>query len=75
VFAVGDDDQTIYGYGGATPDYLVDFDRYFPGATHHALEVNYRCPPEVVEAAVTLLGHNRRRVDKTIISAAAAVAP
>jgi hypothetical protein len=75
VFAVGDDDQTIYGYGGATPDYLVDFDRYFPGATHHALEVNYRCPPEVVEAAVTLLGHNRRRVDKRIVSAAAAVAP
>ena len=68
VFAVGDDDQTIYGYAGASPDYLVDFDRWFPGAAHPALEVNYRCPPEVVEAAVTLLGHNRRRVDKTIRS-------
>ncbi|MEX2504439.1 MAG: ATP-dependent helicase [Egicoccus sp.] len=66
VFAVGDDDQTIYSYAGATPDYLVDFDRWFPGAAHHALEVNYRCPPDVVEAAVSLLGHNRHRVPKTI---------
>jgi DNA helicase II / ATP-dependent DNA helicase PcrA len=66
VFAVGDDDQTIYSYAGASPTYLVDFDRWFPGAHHHALEVNYRCPPGVVDAAVALLSHNRVRVDKTI---------
>jgi DNA helicase II / ATP-dependent DNA helicase PcrA len=66
VFAVGDDDQTIYSYAGASPRYLVDFDRWFPGAHHHALEVNYRCPPPVVDAAVSLLSHNRVRVDKTI---------
>jgi hypothetical protein len=68
VFAVGDDDQTIYSYAGATPEHLVDLDRWFPGAEDHPLEVNYRCPPEVVDAAVTLLGHNRRRVVKTIRS-------
>lgn len=73
VFAVGDDDQTIYSYAGATPDYLVDFDRWFPGAEHHALEVNYRCPPAAVDAAVTLLGHNRVRVDKAIRSGQAAI--
>jgi DNA helicase II / ATP-dependent DNA helicase PcrA len=72
VFAVGDDDQTIYSYAGATPQYLVDFDRWFPGAEHHALEVNYRCPPAAVDAAVTLLGHNRVRVDKAIHSGQAA---
>src|SRR5205807_841504 len=44
VFGVGDDDQTIYGYAGATPRWLVDFDTWFPGAAMHALEVNYRCP-------------------------------
>jgi len=66
VFAVGDDDQTIYGYAGADPRYLVDFDRWFPGAAHHALEVNHRAPPAVVAAAATLLGHNRVRVAKTI---------
>jgi DNA helicase-2/ATP-dependent DNA helicase PcrA len=31
VFAVGDDDQTIYGYAGATPRWLVDFGTWFPG--------------------------------------------
>src|SRR5664280_1449813 len=31
-FAVGDDDQVIYGYSGATPEFLIDFPRYFPGA-------------------------------------------
>jgi DNA helicase II / ATP-dependent DNA helicase PcrA len=66
VFAVGDDDQTIYSYAGATPRYLVDFDRWFPGAADHPLEVNYRCPPAVVDSAVSLLSHNRTRVPKTI---------
>ena len=66
VFGVGDDDQTIYGYSGASPDWLIEFDRYFPGATHHALEVNYRCPEAVVTAASNLLSHNRRRVAKEI---------
>jgi len=68
VFAVGDDDQTIYSYAGATPEHLTAFDRWFPGATHHALEVNYRCPPAVVDGAVRLLEHNRARVPKTIRS-------
>jgi DNA helicase-2/ATP-dependent DNA helicase PcrA len=66
VFGVGDDDQVIYGYAGADPLYLIEFDRLFPGAGHHALEVNYRCPRPVVEAASLLLGYNRRRIDKTI---------
>jgi DNA helicase-2/ATP-dependent DNA helicase PcrA len=66
VFGVGDDDQTIYGYAGADPGYLVDFTTYFPGATAHALEVNYRCPTAVVTAATDLLRHNRVRVAKTV---------
>ena len=51
VFGVGDDDQTIYGYAGATPRWLVDFGTWFPGATMHPLQVNYRCPAPVVAAA------------------------
>jgi DNA helicase-2/ATP-dependent DNA helicase PcrA len=66
VFGVGDDDQVIYGYAGADPEYLIDFDALFPGAGHHALAVNYRCPPDVVEAAATLLGYNTRRIAKDI---------
>lgn len=66
VFGVGDDDQTIYGYAGATPRWLVDFDRWFPGSAEHPLEVNYRCPAPVVRAASNLLSHNSLRVAKTI---------
>ncbi len=66
VFGVGDDDQTIYGYAGASPSWLIDFVDLFPGSTTHDLHVNYRCPPAVVEAASTLLTHNRRRIDKKI---------
>ena len=66
VFGVGDDDQTIYGYAGADPAFLLDFDQLFPGAAVHALEVNYRSPSEVVEAATSLLDNNRRRIPKTI---------
>ena len=66
VFGVGDDDQTIYGYSGASPEWLIDYHKHFPGAQRHELHVNYRCPPEVVEAASNLLSHNRRRIDKQI---------
>jgi DNA helicase-2/ATP-dependent DNA helicase PcrA len=65
-FGVGDDDQVIYGYSGASPEFLIDFARYFPGASHHPLEVNYRCPPAVVAAARHLLSYNERRLEKSI---------
>ena len=73
VFGVGDDDQTIYGYNGADPSWLIDFAELFPGAGEHPLEVNYRCPADVVAAADMLLRHNRVRVPKTIRAAAGAV--
>jgi DNA helicase-2/ATP-dependent DNA helicase PcrA len=69
VFGVGDDDQTIYGFNGADPQWLIDFARLFPYAGEHPLEVNYRCPADVVAAAATLLQHNSRRVPKMIRAA------
>jgi DNA helicase II / ATP-dependent DNA helicase PcrA len=66
VFGVGDDDQTIYGYAGADPEYLLGYDRLFPGSSEYQLDVNYRCPAEVVESATLLLRNNVRRIDKTI---------
>ena len=69
VFGVGDDDQTIYGHSGASPQFLLHFAELFPGAGEHALEVNYRCPPAVVDAARNLLGYNDQRVAKTITAA------
>ena len=64
VYGVGDDDQVIYGYAGADPRFLVDYDEFFPGAARYVLETNYRCPPAIVEAAANLLQHNRQRVAK-----------
>ena len=69
VFGVGDDDQVIYGYAGADPEFLINYDRYFPGGTHHALATNYRCPEPVVSATRNLLSYNRRRIDKEIVAA------
>ncbi len=69
VFGVGDDDQTIYGYNGADPAWLIDFASLFPGSGDHPLEVNYRCPAGVVDAVDRLLRHNRRRVPKVIRAA------
>jgi DNA helicase-2/ATP-dependent DNA helicase PcrA len=66
VFGVGDDDQTIYGYAGASPQWLLRFAELFPGAGAHGLTVNYRCPPAVVRAAACLLRRNRVRVPKEI---------
>ena len=72
VFGVGDDDQTIYGYAGADPRFLLEYERLFPGAGEAALEVSYRCPPEVVTAVGHLLVNNTRRLPKTVRAASAA---
>ena len=69
VFGVGDDDQTIYGYNGADPAWLIDFAELFPGSGEHPLEVNYRCPAGLVDVVDRLLRHNHRRVAKTIRAA------
>ena len=66
VFGVGDDDQVIYGHAGASPSFLINFDRYFPGSTSHTLQINHRCPADVITKTNTLLAHNRERISKTI---------
>ncbi len=66
VFGVGDDDQVLYGYMGATPRFLIDFGRWFPGGGAHPLEVNHRCPAAVTSAAASLLRRNQVRVAKEI---------
>src|SRR5437762_2339368 len=48
---VGDDYQTIYGFAGATPEYLLKFERRFPAARLVRLEENYRSTPEVLAVA------------------------
>ncbi len=55
ICVVGDPAQTIYSFAGASPDYLRDFPRRFPGSANVELVRNYRSTPEVVAAANHLL--------------------
>ncbi len=67
VFGVGDDDQTIYGYAGADPKFLIHYDRLFPGAAEYSLDTNYRSTAPAVKAAKCLVEHNRERVPKQLV--------
>jgi len=59
---VGDANQTIYSFAGATPRYLLDFSRRFPEATVVRLERDYRSTPQVVTLANTVIGAAKGRI-------------
>jgi DNA helicase-2/ATP-dependent DNA helicase PcrA len=58
---VGDEDQTIYTFTGATSDYLTSFAARFPGAREVTLSRNYRSSPEILALANRLLAAEGRR--------------
>ncbi|WP_373291545.1 ATP-dependent DNA helicase UvrD2 [Nocardia camponoti] len=62
---VGDANQTIYSFTGATPNYLLDFSRRFPDATVVRLERDYRSTPQVVSLANRVIGAARGRIAGT----------
>jgi DNA helicase-2/ATP-dependent DNA helicase PcrA len=64
LWAVGDDDQTLYAFRASDIRTILDFGRHHPGARIHTLEVNYRAGAAIVDAAKALIRHNRTRVDK-----------
>jgi len=68
----GDDDQAIYEFRWASPDFLIDpvktLSREF---TSYELGINYRCPERILDHAMLLIGHNRHRVAKSPTSGAA----
>ncbi|MBE5940187.1 MAG: ATP-dependent helicase [Lachnospiraceae bacterium] len=68
VFAVGDDDQAIYGFRGAKPDIILEFEQYFAGAKKIYLDINYRCNGEIVKASSKLIENNKKRFKKNIKS-------
>ncbi|HJR80965.1 MAG TPA: UvrD-helicase domain-containing protein [Anaerolineales bacterium] len=66
IFAVGDDDQMIYGFRGADVKHIVEFEKRFPVASTHVLNTNYRSSRMIVRHAGWLIRHNRDRVPKDI---------
>ena len=68
LFAIGDDDQTIYGFRGAKAAAMLDFRKDFPGAALYSLKQNYRSTCEILAAASSLIEKNEKRFVKDLIS-------
>lgn len=68
VFAVGDEDQSIYGFRGARPDFMMDFEKYFESAKCIVLDVNYRSKKNIVQLSQNLIKNNKNRHEKNINS-------
>lgn len=65
---VGDDDQAIYRFRGATDRFLIHWERYYPDARTYKVEENFRCPAPVLEAANALIRRNPGRVAKELFT-------
>lgn len=65
---IGDDDQSIYGFRGSNPQYILGFTNDFPQAQSMTLEVNYRSHSSIVSLGYSLIGHNRARWKKECLS-------
>lgn len=66
LFAVGDDDQSIYSWRGAEIDNILSFDKEFPDAKVYKLEQNYRSTKNILELANTVISRNLNRNGKTL---------
>lgn len=64
LFVVGDDDQSIYRFRGANPQFILNFDRDFPGAGRVILDTNYRSTQPIIAAANRLIRGNHVRFEK-----------
>jgi DNA helicase-2/ATP-dependent DNA helicase PcrA len=68
VFCVGDLDQNVYSWRGATIDNILQFEKDFPNATTIRLEQNYRSTNTIVTVSNEIIKKNRRRKEKTLFT-------
>ena len=68
VCAVGDDSQSIYSFRGANIDNILNYQKQLPGTQLFKLEQNYRSTQTIVEAANSLIHHNRNQIPKDVFS-------
>lgn len=66
IFVVGDEDQSIYGFRGSRPDFLLEFEEYFEGTNKVVLDINYRSKEEIIDIANRLIEKNENRYEKVI---------
>ena len=66
LFVVGDDDQSIYAFRGARPDFLLHFPTLYPAAKKVTLNTNYRSTERIVNLAERVIGNNEVRFVKNM---------
>lgn len=65
LLVVGDDDQSIYAFRGASPSWLMNTPRVLPGTRAYELSMNFRSDYAIVNAASSVISHNKVRIDKS----------
>lgn len=66
LFIVGDDDQSIYRFRGAKPELMLNFPKEYPDVHKILLDLNFRCPQNIVHTASRVIGRNCVRFEKRI---------
>jgi len=68
IFIVGDDDQSIYGFRGAAPGILLNFEKLYPKCNKVYLKNNYRTTGNILTSAVSVININKNRYSKELKS-------
>lgn len=66
IFIVGDDDQSIYGFRGAAPDILLNFEKLYKKCSRVYLKNNYRTTANILSSALSVININKNRYSKKL---------
>lgn len=73
LWAVGDENQSLYEWRGSSPRYCLNFGKIFPGAKVYSLDESFRCSPQIIKMSSQLIRRNSGRYDREMKPARAAV--